>query len=64
MPNVIFKPRPRFLGYTYSKEPLRWQAFGFISNYEYQEWVEYNKLDNENYSLDLIAYFSMGAGDE
>lgn len=61
---IYFKPRARLLGFTYNKEVPRWQALGFASNYEYLEWIEYNRLSSEAYSLDLISCFGEGALDE
>lgn len=64
---VYFKPRPRFLGFTYSKEMPKWQALGFASEIEYHGFLESNKLDNpmhNGYEMDILHFTDGGGCDE
>ncbi|WP_461768840.1 hypothetical protein [Serratia rhizosphaerae] len=63
---VYFKPRARFLGFTYNKEMPRWQALGFASTFEYYGFLQANKIDNEmytGYDADIL-HMTDGGNDE
>lgn len=48
MPGVKWKPRQRYAGFKFNREPLKFECL-FESINEYQGWLEFNRLENEQY---------------
>ncbi len=57
MPGVKWKPRQRYAGFKFNREPLKFECL-FESVVEYEGWLEFNRLENENFNgNDLGLYF-------
>ncbi|HBV3540630.1 TPA: hypothetical protein MDV18_005467 [Klebsiella pneumoniae] len=48
MPGVKWKPRQRYAGFRFNREPLKFECL-FESINEYEGWLEFNRLENEQY---------------
>ena len=49
MDGVTWKPRQRYAGFKFSREPLKFECL-FESVVEYEGWLEFNRLENENFT--------------
>ncbi|HBM7351494.1 hypothetical protein [Klebsiella oxytoca] len=49
MNGVKWKPRQKYAGFKFSREPLQWEALGFISEHHYSHWLYFQQLSNEQY---------------
>ncbi|MBR7375377.1 hypothetical protein [Klebsiella pneumoniae] len=49
MHGVKWEPRQRYTGFRFSREPLQWEALGFISEHHYSHWLYFQQLSNEQY---------------
>lgn len=63
MTDVKWKPRQRYIGFKFSREPLQWEALGFISEYHYSHWLYFQQLSNEQYDVDFIDVVNNGITD-
>ncbi|MGG7852991.1 hypothetical protein PGN78_10035 [Klebsiella aerogenes] len=63
MQGVTWKPRQRYTGFKFSREPLQWEALGFISEYHYSHWLYFQQLSNEQYDVDFIDVVNNGISD-
>lgn len=48
MNGVTWKPRQRYTGFRFNREPLKFECL-FESVVEYEGWLEFNRLENEQY---------------
>ncbi|EPH1426952.1 hypothetical protein MP258_003793 [Klebsiella aerogenes] len=49
MQGVKWKPRQRYAGFKFNREPLKFECL-FESVVEYEGWLEFNRLENENFT--------------
>lgn len=57
MDGVTWKPRQKYIGFKFSREPLKFECL-FDNINEYDGWLEFNRLENENFTgNDLGLYF-------
>lgn len=57
MNGVTWKPRQRYTGFRFNREPLKFECL-FDNINEYEGWLEFNRLENENFNgNDLGLYF-------
>lgn len=63
MQGVKWKPRQRYTGFRFNREPLQWEALGFISEYHYSHWLYFQQLSNEQYDVDFIDVVNNGISD-
>ncbi|MBY5241998.1 hypothetical protein [Klebsiella quasipneumoniae] len=49
MPGVKWKPRQRYAGFRFNREPLKFECL-FDNINEYEGWLEFNRLENENFN--------------
>lgn len=63
MQGVKWKPRQRYTGFRFNREPLQWEALGFISEYHYSHWLYFQQLSNEQYDVDFIDVVNNGITD-
>lgn len=57
MNGVKWKPRQRYAGFRFNREPLKFECL-FDNINEYEGWLEFNRLENENFTgNDLGLYF-------
>lgn len=63
MPGVKWKPRQRYTGFRFNREPLQWEALGFISEHHYSHWLYFQQLSNEHYDVDFIDIVNNGITD-
>ena len=49
MPGVKWKPRQRYAGFGFDREPLKFECL-FDNINEYEGWLEFNRLENENFT--------------
>ncbi|PJR12713.1 hypothetical protein CDD79_00425 [Raoultella ornithinolytica] len=49
MDGVTWKPRQRYTGFKFSREPLKFEYL-FDNINEYDGWLEFNRLENENFN--------------
>ncbi len=49
MPGVKWKPRQRYTGFKCNREPLKFECL-FDNVNEYEGWLEFNRLENENFN--------------
>lgn len=49
MNGVTWKPRQRYIGFKFNREPLKFEYL-FDSINEYEGWLEFNRLENENFT--------------
>lgn len=49
MNDVKWKPRQKYAGFKFNREPLKFE-FLFDNINEYEGWLEFNRLENENFN--------------
>ncbi|EPY0410100.1 hypothetical protein ACW7S9_004440 [Klebsiella pneumoniae] len=49
MDGVTWKPRQRYTGFRFNREPLKFECL-FDNINEYDGWLEFNRLENENFN--------------
>ena len=49
MQGVKWKPRQRYTGFKFNREPLKFECL-FDNINEYEGWLEFNRLENENFT--------------
>ncbi|MCB7616464.1 hypothetical protein [Klebsiella pneumoniae] len=49
MQGVKWKPRQRYTGFRFNREPLKFEYL-FDNINEYEGWLEFNRLENENFN--------------
>ena len=49
MDGVTWKPRQRYNGFRFNREPLKFEYL-FDNINEYEGWLEFNRLENENFT--------------
>lgn len=49
MAGVTWKPRQRYSGFKFNREPLKFEYL-FDNINEYEGWLEFNRLENENFN--------------
>lgn len=49
MQGVKWKPRQRYAGFKFNREPLKFEYL-FDNINEYEGWLEFNRLENENFN--------------
>lgn len=49
MDGVKWKPRQRYTGFKFNREPLKFEYL-FDNINEYEGWLEFNRLENENFN--------------
>ncbi|MEA4728423.1 hypothetical protein [Klebsiella pneumoniae] len=49
MQGVKWKPRQKYAGFKFNREPLKFECL-FESVVEYEGWLEFNRLENENFN--------------
>ncbi|WP_213796719.1 hypothetical protein [Klebsiella aerogenes] len=49
MDGVKWKPRQRYIGFKFNREPLKFEYL-FDNINEYEGWLEFNRLENENFT--------------
>lgn len=49
MSGVKWKPRQRYTGFKFNREPLKFEYL-FDNINEYEGWLEFNRLENENFT--------------
>lgn len=49
MQGVKWKPRQRYTGFKFNREPLKFEYL-FDNINEYEGWLEFNRLENENFN--------------
>ena len=49
MQGVKWKPRQRYTGFRFNREPLKFECL-FDNINEYEGWLEFNRLENENFT--------------
>ncbi|EIV3801448.1 hypothetical protein MAK22_002846 [Klebsiella aerogenes] len=63
MDGVTWKPRQKYTGFKFSREPLQWEALGFISEHHYSYWLYFQQLTNEQYEVDFLDVAHNGIND-
>ena len=46
---VTWKPRQRYAGFSFNRQPLKFECL-FDNINEYEGWLEFNRLENENFT--------------
>lgn len=59
MPGVKWKPRQRYAGFKLNREPLKFEYL-FESVVEYEGWLEFNRLENEQYQGYDVDFMDVG----
>lgn len=49
MQGVKWKSRQKYIGFKFNREPLKFECL-FESVVEYEGWLEFNRLENENFT--------------
>ncbi|WP_142762381.1 hypothetical protein [Klebsiella variicola] len=49
MTGVKWKPRQKYAGFKFNREPLKFEYL-FDNINEYEGWLEFNRLENENFN--------------
>lgn len=65
MNGVTWKPRQKYAGFKFNREPLKFECL-FESVVEYEGWLEFNRLENEQYQgydVDIIDAAYNGISD-
>ncbi|OVV29570.1 hypothetical protein [Klebsiella pneumoniae] len=65
MQGVKWKPRQRYTGFRFNREPLKFECL-FESVVEYEGWLEFNRLENEQYQgydVDIMDVGNNGISD-
>lgn len=60
MQGVKWKPRQRYTGFKFSREPLQWEALRFISEHHYSHWLYFQQLSNEQYQGYDVDFMDVG----
>lgn len=60
MQGVKWKPRQRYTGFKFNREPLQWEALGFISEHHYSHWLYFQQLSNEQYQGYDVDFMDAG----
>ncbi|HBS6027218.1 hypothetical protein [Klebsiella pneumoniae] len=63
MTGVNWKPRQKYKGFKFNREPLQWEALGFVSEHHYSHWLYFQQLSNEQYDADFIDVVNNGISD-
>ncbi|HBT5339440.1 hypothetical protein ACNPEP_01485 [Klebsiella pneumoniae] len=59
MNGVKWKPRQRYTGFKFNREPLKFECL-FESVVEYEGWLEFNRLENEQYQGYDVDFMDVG----
>lgn len=65
MQGVKWKPRQRYTGFRFNREPLKFECL-FDNINEYEGWLEFNRLENEQYQgydVDIMDVGNNGISD-
>lgn len=65
MDGVTWKPRQKYAGFKFSREPLKFECL-FDNINEYEGWLEFNRLENEQYQgydVDFMDVINNGISD-
>ncbi|HCD2210439.1 TPA: hypothetical protein NBJ97_005146 [Klebsiella pneumoniae] len=60
MTGVNWKPRQKYIGFKFNREPLQWEALGFISEHHYSHWLYFQQLSNEQYQGYDVDFMDVG----
>ncbi|MGR7198669.1 hypothetical protein ACU6ZK_13740 [Klebsiella aerogenes] len=60
MDGVTWKPRQKYIGFKFNREPLQWEALGFISEHHYSHWLYFQQLSNEQYQGYDVDFMDVG----
>ncbi|HBS2774533.1 TPA: hypothetical protein MCU33_000487 [Klebsiella pneumoniae] len=60
MQGVTWKPRQKYIGFKFNREPLQWEALGFISEHHYSHWLYFQQLSNEQYQGYDVDFMDVG----
>ncbi|WP_370429367.1 hypothetical protein [Klebsiella aerogenes] len=60
MQGVKWKPRQRYTGFKFNREPLQWEALGFVSEHHYSHWLYFQQLSNEQYQGYDVDFMDVG----
>ncbi|WP_238081694.1 hypothetical protein [Pseudescherichia vulneris] len=52
----FWKPRCKYVSFSWSREPEKYEALGFLSQHHYQGYCHFSQLDNAQYSGFEIDY--------
>ncbi|WP_194386992.1 hypothetical protein [Klebsiella variicola] len=61
MAGVNWKPRQKYIGFKFNREPLQWEALGFISEHHYSHWLYFQQLSNEQYQGYDVDFMDVGS---
>ena len=56
---VTWKPRQRYIGFKFNREPLKFEYL-FDNINEYEGWLEFNRLENEQYQGYDVDFMDVG----
>ncbi|EPY4825670.1 hypothetical protein ACXDJ7_000439 [Klebsiella pneumoniae] len=59
MDGVNWKPRQKYIGFKFNREPLKFECL-FESVVEYEGWLEFNRLENEQYQGYDVDFMDVG----
>ncbi|MBY0729090.1 hypothetical protein K5R41_19965 [Escherichia sp. M593] len=59
MNGVTWKPRQRYTGFRFNREPLKFEYL-FDNINEYEGWLEFNRLENEQYQGYDVDFMDVG----
>lgn len=59
MDGVTWKPRQRYTGFRFNRAPLKFECL-FESVVEYEGWLEFNRLENEQYQGYDVDFMDVG----
>lgn len=59
MQGVKWKPRQRYTGFKFNREPLKFECL-FDNINEYEGWLEFNRLENEQYQGYDVDFMDVG----
>ncbi|MFN2993646.1 hypothetical protein [Serratia plymuthica] len=62
MDGVVFKPRPRLIGYKYLDDVERWEVMGFTSLYHYETYNYLHRLSNEEWAGNEVDILGITVG--
>lgn len=60
MDGVKWKPRQRYIGFKFNREPLKFEYL-FDNINEYEGWLEFNRLENEQYQGYDVDFMDVGS---
>ncbi|HBC5490472.1 TPA: hypothetical protein KEU76_001495 [Klebsiella oxytoca] len=49
MDGLMWKPRQKYIGFKFNREPVKFEYL-FDNINEYEGWLEFNRLENENFT--------------